>query len=179
MKRRILIAIPFLVVVAAVIGTTGDAAPPEKVVIVADKLTRFCPVNPSQEQAARMERDFQKRRTERQAEGLSNVTGGTVDVYWHTITSSTGAGALSPQAINNQISVLNAAYGNSFGWSFRLVQTDVTANTTWYNGCYGSSESAMKNALRKGTADDLNIYSCNPSRRILGYSTFASHYTRT
>jgi len=178
MKRRILIAIPFLVVVAAVIGTTGDAAPPEKVVIVADKLTRFCPVNPSQEQAARMERDFQKRRTERQAEGLSNVTGGTVDVYWHTITSSTGAGALSSQAINNQISVLNAAYGGTFGWSFRLVQTDVTANTTWYNGCYGSSESAMKNALRKGTADDLNIYSCNPSSGILGYATFPSDYTR-
>jgi hypothetical protein len=73
--------------------------------------------------------------------------------------------------------VLNQAYSGS-GWSFRLVQTDVTANSTWFNGCYGSSESAMKNALRKGTADDLNIYSCNPSSGILGYATFPSDYTR-
>jgi len=177
MKRRILLALPLFVLAVAVIGTTGDAAPAEKVVVVADKLTRFCPVNPSQEQAARMERDFQNKRNERLAEGLSNVTGGTVDVYWHTITSSTGAGSLSSGAINSQISVLNQAYSGS-GWSFRLVQTDVTANSTWFNGCYGSSESAMKNALRKGTADDLNIYSCNPSSGILGYATFPSDYTR-
>jgi hypothetical protein len=177
MKRRILLALPLFVLAVAVIGTTGDAAPAEKVVVVADKLTRFCPVNPSQEQAARMERDFQNKRNERLAEGLSNVTGGTVDVYWHTITSSTAAGSLSSGAINSQISVLNQAYSGS-GWSFRLVQTDVTANSTWFNGCYGSSESAMKNALRKGTADDLNIYSCNPSSGILGYATFPSDYTR-
>jgi hypothetical protein len=34
----------------------------------------------------------------------------------------------------------------------------------------------MKNALRQGTADDLNIYSCNPSNGILGYATFPSSY---
>jgi hypothetical protein len=37
----------------------------------------------------------------------------------------------------------------------------------------------MKNALRKGTADDLNIYSCNPSNGILGYATFPSSYSRS
>jgi len=34
----------------------------------------------------------------------------------------------------------------------------------------------MKNALRRGTADDLNIYSCNPSGGILGFATFPSSY---
>jgi len=35
----------------------------------------------------------------------------------------------------------------------------------------------MKNALRQGTADDLNVYTCNPSGGILGYATFPSSYT--
>jgi hypothetical protein len=57
-----------------------------------------------------------------------------------------------------------------------LEQTTRTTNANWYNGCYGSYESDMKNALRQGTADDLNIYSCNPSNGILGYATFPSSY---
>jgi hypothetical protein len=35
----------------------------------------------------------------------------------------------------------------------------------------------MKNALHRGTADDLNIYTCNPSGGILGYATFPSSYS--
>jgi len=34
----------------------------------------------------------------------------------------------------------------------------------------------MKNALHQGSADDLNIYTCNPSNGILGYATFPSSY---
>jgi len=79
--------------------------------------------------------------------------------------------------INAQMNVLNQAYGK-FGWSFTLAATDQTANNTWFNGCYGSSETPMKNALHRGTADDLNIYTCNPSNGILGYATFPSDYSR-
>ncbi len=84
-------------------------------------------------------------------------------------------GDISTTLINNQMNVLNAAYGG-WGWQFNLVSVDRTTNATWYNGCYGSSESAMKSALRQGTADDLNIYTCNPSGGILGYATFPSSY---
>ena len=73
------------------------------------------------------------------------------------------------------MTVLNQAYA-AWGYSFNLVSTDRTTNATWYNGCYGTSETAMKTALRQGTADDLNLYTCNPSNGILGYATFPSSY---
>ena len=34
----------------------------------------------------------------------------------------------------------------------------------------------MKNALHRGTAKDLNLYTCSPSGGILGYATFPSSY---
>jgi hypothetical protein len=101
----------------------------------------------------------------------------TVNVYWHVISSGTSAsqGNISDNMIANQIQVLNAAYAGR-GFQFALAGTNRTVNATWYNGCYGTSESALKSALRQGTADDLNIYSCNPSSGILGYATFPSSY---
>ncbi len=122
------------------------------------------------------ERDFSRRAES--GDGLrANVAGGAINVYFHVINKGSGTanGDISTTMINNQISVLNNAYA-SWGWSFNLVATDRTTNATWYNGCYGSSETAMKNALRRGTADDLNIYTCNPSGGILGYATFPSSY---
>ena len=77
--------------------------------------------------------------------------------------------------ITDQIAVLNAAYAST-GWTFNLVSTDRTTNSTWHANCYGSAESAMKTALRKGTAQDLNLYTCSPSGGILGYATFPSSY---
>jgi hypothetical protein len=79
--------------------------------------------------------------------------------------------------INDQIAVLNAAYaGTSF--SFQLVATDRTTNATWYTAGPGSgAESAMKSALHKGTADDLNLYTNNPGGGLLGWATFPWEYS--
>jgi hypothetical protein len=106
------------------------------------------------------------------------VTSGTINVYFHVVNNGTAVsnGNIPAQWITDQMNVLNAAYAPT-GWSFNLVSTDRTTNATWYANCYGSAESAMKNALRQGTADDLNIYTCNPSGGILGYATFPSSYT--
>jgi len=100
----------------------------------------------------------------------------TIDVYWHVITNTSGQGALSSTAINKQIQVLNAAYSGK-GFSFRLAGTDTTANNTWYTVTPGTAaETAMKNALRDGTADDLNLYSANIGQNLLGWATFPSSY---
>ena len=118
------------------------------------------------------ERDF----AERQASGADKlaVTGGVISVYWHTITNSSGAGALTSSQIASQITVLNNAYAST-GWSFVLAGTDTTPNNTWYTVAYGSSaETQMKTTLRKGTKRDLNIYAANIGGGLLGWATFPS-----
>ena len=108
---------------------------------------------------------------------LPAVTGGTINVYWHTITSTSGQGALSDQAVKAQIQVLNDAFASS-GWSFNLVAIDTTANNTWYTMSSGSTaERQAKAALRRGTADDLNIYTANLGGGLLGWATFPSSYS--
>jgi hypothetical protein len=114
-------------------------------------------------------------RTQSVANGPSSVTGGVINVYWHSITNSSGVGAPTTTQINNQIAVLNAAFAST-GWSFTLVATDTTANNSWYTCSGGTCESQMKNALRRGTADDLNIYSNNMGGGLLGWATFPSSY---
>lgn len=108
----------------------------------------------------------------------TDATGGTINVYWHVINKGTGIanGDVTTAMITNQITVLNNAYAGT-GWNFNLVSTTRTTNTSWYNGCATSStENAIKSALRQGTADDLNIYTCNPSGGLLGWATFPSSY---
>jgi hypothetical protein len=107
------------------------------------------------------------------------VTGGTINVYFHVINKGSGVsnGDITAQMISDQMNVLNAAY-SPWGWTFNLVSTDRTTNSTWYNTCdQASTESAMKNALRQGSADDLNFYTCNPGGGLLGWATFPSSYT--
>ena len=104
-----------------------------------------------------------------------SVTGGVIDVYFHVITDSGGAGGLSSGEINAQMNVLNDAFGGT-GWSFRLAASDVTANTTWYENLESPSvERQAKSALRDGTADDLNIYTAG-LETYLGWATFPSGY---
>jgi hypothetical protein len=112
----------------------------------------------------------------KQNAGPASVTGGTINVYFHIIKNTSGAGGVSSQMINNQISVLNAAYAGE-GWSFNLAGTDTTVNNTWYSMGYGSSaETQAKTALRQGSADDLNLYTANLGGGLLGWATFPSDY---
>jgi hypothetical protein len=99
----------------------------------------------------------------------------TIKVYWHVINNGS-SGNVSDSAIASQISVLNSAYANT-PFRFSLVSTDRTTNSSWYTTTGGSSETSMKNALRKGTAADLNIYSNNMGGGLLGWATFPSSYS--
>jgi hypothetical protein len=108
----------------------------------------------------------------------AQVAGATIPVYFHVINQGTGIsnGDITSTMINDQMTVLNDAYGK-WGYTFTLVSVDRTTNSSWFNNCYGSTtEATMKNALRRGTADDLNIYTCKPSGGILGWATFPSSY---
>lgn len=103
------------------------------------------------------------------------TAGGTIPVYWHVITNTSGQGAPTATQINNQIAVLNAAYASG-GFTFNLVQTTTTANNSWYTCTGGTCETQMKNALRQGGAGTLNIYSNNMGGGLLGWATFPSNY---
>ena len=134
---------------------------------------------PDDAEKARVEAEI-ARYLDGREEGVSRqaISGGVVNVYFHVVNNGSGIanGDLTTQMISDQIAVLNGAWAST-GWSFALVSTNRTTNADWYVNCYGTAESAMKTALRQGTADDLNLYSCNPSGGILGYATFPSSYT--
>ena len=99
----------------------------------------------------------------------------TIKVYFHVITTLSGAGNVSGRILA-QMGVLNTAYENT-AFSFSLAGTTVTANDSWYTAGYGSAaEAEMKTTLRVGSAEDLNIYVNNMGGGLLGWATFPSDY---
>jgi Pregnancy-associated plasma protein-A len=120
-----------------------------------------------------VEQDLQAHAQRPGGGGAPAVTGGVVNVYFHVINQGAGLanGDVPDSQIERQIAGLNLAFAAS-GWSFQLVATDRTTNATWYTGC----PNIMKTSLRQGSADDLNIYTCNPSNNLLGWATFPSSY---
>ena len=134
---------------------------------------RCATVEPDAIRAEEIDREVERILAERFE---ATVTGGVINVHFHVIRSSTGAGEVPDSQIQSQINVLNAAYA-TMGWQFQLASIDRTNNSTWYTlGPGTSAESQAKNALRQGTADDLNIYTANPGGGLLGWATFPSSY---
>jgi len=111
----------------------------------------------------------------------------TIKVYFHVIqqngtAGSSGTGFVPMSMINAQINVMNQSYGGGTGgantpFRFAIAGVDYTVNSTWYSaGPETSAEASMKNALRRGTADDLNFYT-NDSAGYLGWATFPLSYS--
>jgi hypothetical protein len=101
-----------------------------------------------------------------------------INTYAHVINKGTGIsnGDIPDSMIADQMAVLNAAYANT-PFRFTLVGTTRTTNSTWYTaGPDTTAEAAMKNALRQGTADDLNMYISSPGGGLLGWATFPNWY---
>ena len=98
----------------------------------------------------------------------------TVPVYWHVITTTKGEGDVSA-LIPDQMQVLRDAYAGS-KFAFDVKSTQVVANNAWFFAAAGSAdEVAMKNALRKGGPDSLNIYTTNGDV-YLGWATLPFYY---
>jgi hypothetical protein len=140
----------------------------------------FCGTFISDEEVFAKEEKFKFDRAvkARQPGGAADLTGGVIPVYFHVINQglSLADGNVSDNQINAQINHLNATF-SSTGWSFALTGITRTTNPTWFTDCEGNSEAAMKGTLRQGSADDFNIYSCNPGDGLLGRATFPSSYT--
>ena len=137
-----------------------------------DRITRFCPVNPSEQEMKRMESDFGFRKSVLGAVAPLALPS-AISTYIHIIQDNNGNGGPTSQMINSQMSVLS----NAFGINFNVVGTTTSNNSSWYTCAGGSCETLMKNALRQGSADDLNIYFNNMGGGLLGWATFPSSYT--
>jgi hypothetical protein len=111
----------------------------------------------------------------------------TIKVYFHVIRrNTTVAGGNVPNSqITNQINVLNAAFagaapggaGANTPFRFQLAGVDRTTNARWFRLSPDSvAERQLKNRLRKGGANALNIYSASLTHGLLGWATFPQAY---
>jgi len=118
----------------------------------------------------------------KQAGGLTRVT---IPVAFHVIMRGTSYsdGNVPNAQIQAQIDVLNDSYAGRLGgastpFRFRLVSIDRTVNQGWFNlGPGTGGERSMKEALRVGGADTLNIYTAKLTQFLLGWATFPWSYT--
>ncbi|MET9001437.1 zinc metalloprotease [Amycolatopsis sp. Hca4] len=167
------LAVPAAGAGSAVAAPSGDCFTPTH---AADRSKDGHADTVSPAEAARMEADLQGKLAGKRTAFSARAAATSIPVYFHVITSGS-TGNLPAATISKQISVLNSAYAPS-GFSFSLVSTDYTNNSTWYNGITDgtTAERNMKNALRKGGANALNIYTANLGDDLLGWATFPSNY---
>jgi hypothetical protein len=120
-----------------------------------------------------------------QARQAGDLTKATIPVAFHVITrgDSYADGNIPDSQIKTQIDVLNESYAGRTGgartpFRFELVSIDRTENPGWFNlGPGTGGERAMKEALRVGGPDTLNIYSAKLTQFLLGWATFPWSYT--
>jgi hypothetical protein len=104
------------------------------------------------------------------------LPGSVVNVHFHVIQNA-DSGAVDDATIATQVEVLNSSF-NLQGISFSLASIDRTFNNSWFRGCDAGPQKKMKDALRVGTATDLNVYTCEPTK-FLGRSAFPWSYAKS
>ena len=120
------------------------------------------------EMVRRATRQFASERTEA-------AFGGTIRVAFHVITSNK-LGDVSDAQIAEQIAELNRNY-SATGYQFELASVDRTANQGWFHMVIGTGgERRAKQALARDPARYLNIYTCGPGARLLGWAYYPWNY---
>jgi len=99
----------------------------------------------------------------------------TVPVYFHVITDG-ATGNVTSRQIAAQIDVLNVTFGGgeggaNSGFSFSLAGVTRTDNAAWFALQGKGAEADMKQTLRQGGNDALNVYS-NSGAGYLGYAYY-------
>jgi hypothetical protein len=143
-----------------------------------DSGKRCATKHPDQKEADDIEKSFRKFQGDLHRSAISAAT---INVYFHVIISSTGAGNVPSTMLRDQIDVLNDSFSGATGgattpFSFRLAAVDRTVNDAWFSAGPGTAaEAAMKAALHQGGAADLNFYT-NDGAGYLGWATFPFWY---
>ncbi len=109
----------------------------------------------------------------RRASGAPQGMIKTIPVAFHVVYSGS-TGNIPDSQIQDQISVLNAAFASS-GFAFTLASVDRTDNNFWFGMTPGSvAEAQAKSALGISPQTTFNFYTANPSGGLLGWATFPS-----
>ncbi len=100
-----------------------------------------------------------------------------VRVHFHVMQNE-DRGAIDEATIAAQVDVLNASF-NLRGVSFALASIDRTDSNAWFAGCDAEGPAKkMKKALRLGSASDLNVYTCEPTK-FFALSAFPWSYVNS
>ncbi|PPQ84831.1 hypothetical protein CVT25_015125 [Psilocybe cyanescens] len=142
---------------------------------------RLCGTHISQERKASAERKFAAQRIA--APTAAKAVAPVIDVYFNVIAANkTIAGGWIPtHQIKTQIAVLNRDFKKS-GIQYRLANVTRIISKKWFNGVTpeGKMQTDMKNKLRKGGPETLNVYTVGfyntQAEGLLGYATFPTDY---
>ena len=124
---------------------------------------------------------YMKKKLVQQQSDLVSYPFVEVDTYFHVITDGAN-GMLSNAQLQDQLQVLNESY-DPYGFTFRLLGTTTTDNSSWYRArSTSSAQTEMKRALRTGDASTLNVYFNAPQgsgvNQLLGYATLPWTYEK-
>uniref|UniRef100_A0A383VPG7 Peptidase M43 pregnancy-associated plasma-A domain-containing protein n=1 Tax=Tetradesmus obliquus TaxID=3088 RepID=A0A383VPG7_TETOB len=135
-------------------------------------------------QRAAAERRFQQRLAQLKARGedVSTAQAPVIQVHFHVLTLNNARGTLTQAQVNAQMATLNAAYAGLFSFSLASATQYTTGSTDVFNADTGSSgEASIKQQLRRGSAQTLNIYTWEPrsssGSTTLGWATFPWSYS--
>jgi hypothetical protein len=124
-----------------------------------------------------------ERAAQRGSAGSRLETTVTIDVHAHVVGTRSKRGP-SRDRVLRQVNVMNRAFqaqqsaqGAATSYVFRLASYDRVRNARWHTAGPGSAaNTAMRRALKRGGADDLNLYFHRPQLPggpvLLGFATF-------
>ncbi|KAF4623181.1 hypothetical protein D9613_001397 [Agrocybe pediades] len=143
---------------------------------------RLCGTIITPEKKAAAEKDFSLKRVLATAVAANNWPV-YINVHFHVVAANTSIeGGYVPQSqVDSQIEILNKDYKNT-GVQFRLDNTSRTINADWFENVnpYTSEATLMKETLRRGGPETLNVYTVSfdngYAAGLLGYATFPSDY---
>jgi hypothetical protein len=133
-------------------------------------------IEPTNGEMDAMHRQMEKKLATKRAQGVPSVVGGSIGVVFHIIMNTANKGMVTSQQIQDQMTVLNNAFAGG-GWTFFLIDVAYITNDVWFSGLE-DDEFAMKQALRRGTAETLNFYTAELPT-LLGWAYFPSTYSAT